>query len=67
MALTVDWTTPSSTAISSCLLPSSRSALTLAIRGSSTILDLGTVSDSLPLPFCYVDCNQTVVKRFLLY
>jgi len=43
MALTVDWTTPSSTAISSCVLPSSRSALTLAIRRSSTILDLGIV------------------------
>jgi len=43
MALTVDWTTPSSTAISSCVLLSSRSALTLAIRRSSTILDLGIV------------------------
>jgi hypothetical protein len=43
MALTVDWKTPSPTAISSCVLPSSRSALILAIRRSSTILDLGIV------------------------
>jgi hypothetical protein len=49
MLLTVDWTTPSSTAISSCVLPSSRSALALAIRGSSIIL--GTVSSSRPSPF----------------